>query len=69
MGWFKDWKNTRHIKIGDDVSPEEFNMLYRVVKRSNSIRRALSVLWRVLIDVCAIVAAVFSVLAYLKQSV
>lgn len=66
MGWFKDWKGTRHIKIGDDVSPEEFNMLYRSVKRSNSARHVLGIVWRVLIDVCAIVAAVFSVLAYFK---
>lgn len=64
MSWFTDWKSTRHIKLGDDISPEEFNVLYRSVRRSNSARRVLSIVWRVLID--AIVAAVFSVLAYLK---
>lgn len=66
MSWFTDWKSTRHIKLGDDVSSKEFNVLYRSVRRSNSARRVLSIVWRVLIDACAIVAAVFSVLAYLK---
>lgn len=66
MGWFKDWKGTRHISIGDDISPEEFNMLYRSVKRSNSVRRVFCIIWKALLGICTIIAAVFSVLGYFK---
>lgn len=66
MSWFTDWKSTRHVMADDDISSEEFNMLYRSVRRSNSARRVLSVAWQALLGICAIVAAVFSVLSYLQ---
>ena len=66
MGWFRDWKISRCIRIGDDISPEEFEMLYRSVKHSNSVRHVFGTIWKFLIGICTIIAAVFSVLSYFK---
>ena len=67
MGFLKDWRATRKMKTGRQLSQEELNQLYRVVKKSTRIKGVLRAVWAVIAGVCSIVAAVFSVLAYLKQ--
>lgn len=66
MGFFKSWKNTRHIHIGDNISEEQFRDLYKVVSVQAQWKKKLRLVWNIILGICTIIAAVFSVLAFFK---
>lgn len=60
------WK-TRKIKPKDHITSEQLNELYQAFKTERRIKSALRAILSAIAWVCTVVAAVFSVLAYLKQ--
>lgn len=59
--------NTRKIKPGGHITNDQLNELYRAVKTENRIRSVLRTILSAVAWICTVVAAVFSVLSYLKQ--
>lgn len=66
MSFFDSWWRTRGIKPGDDITTEQFNDLYRAAKGEHKVRSTLKFIWAVIMGLCTIAAAIFSVLAYFK---
>lgn len=63
---FKSLWKTRKIKPGDHMTDEQFNELYQAVKTERRVKSVLRAVFAAVSWVCTVVAAVFSVLAYLK---
>lgn len=63
----KSWWNTRKIKPGDHITNDQLNEMYRSVKTETRIRSVLRAILSAVAWICTVVAAVFSVLSYLKQ--
>lgn len=57
----KSWIKTRN-PVGADA-----NDLLDAIRFGNSVRHLLSRIWTIIIDICAITAAVFSVLSFFKD--
>lgn len=58
--------NTRRIKPGDHITEEQLKELFRAAKTDIRIRSVLRSVFSAIAWVCTVVAAVFSVLSYLK---
>lgn len=63
---FKAWIETRNIPQRR-LSDAEIETLKKAMSFEHSIKSAAHIVWRIFIDLCAVVAAVFGVLAYFKQ--
>ena len=59
--------NTRKIKPGDDITDSQLKELFQAAKTEHRIRSALRSVLAAVAWICNVVAAVFSVLSYLKQ--
>ncbi len=66
MKGFRAWWNTRNLKPGHSLSEEQISELLQAIKFRDRWKRFFHSLWSILIGVCTIIAAVFSVLAYFK---
>lgn len=62
----KAWWNTRNITTTEDLTEDQLTELMQAVKFERRTRKVLHTFWAALMGICAIVAAVFSVLAYFK---
>lgn len=51
----------------DRLSAEELDTLKKAAIFERKIRSLAHLVWRAIIDLCAIIAAIFGVLAYFKQ--
>lgn len=60
------WLETREMK-SDRLSAEELDTLKKAAIFERKIRSLAHLVWRAIIDLCAIIAAIFGVLAYFKQ--
>lgn len=58
--------NTRKIKPGDHITDSQLKELFQGAKTENRIRSVLRAVFSAIAWICAVVAAVFSVLSYLK---
>ena len=63
---FHAWWSTRNIKP-HRLTMDEFAVLQKAIAFESKIRSIVRFVWRIFIDLCAIIAAVFGVLAYFKQ--
>lgn len=66
MNYFKAWWNTKNLKEGDKLSPEQFQELGYIMRKDSQIKNFLSISWTIITGIATIVAAIFSVLAFLK---
>lgn len=58
--------NTRKIKPGDHITEEQLNELFQATQTESRIRSVLRTILSAVAWICTVVAAVFSVLSYLK---
>ncbi len=66
MKGLKSWWNTRNYKIGERLSEDQLQELFRAVHFQRKWTSRFHALWSLLIGICTIIAALFSVLAYFK---
>lgn len=62
----KSWWNTRKIKPGDHITEEQLKELFHGAQTEHRIRSAVRAVLAAVAWICAVVAAVFSVLSYFK---
>ena len=66
MEGFKAWIKTKQMQPGR-LSVKDIGTLHKGVSFENKLRSCTAFVWRLLIDLCAVAAAVFSALSYFKQ--
>ena len=66
MEGLKAWLKTANMPQRR-LSADELQTLRKAVSFENKLRSCTAFVWRLLIDLCAVAAAVFSALSYFKK--
>ena len=66
MKGFKEWKKAQKFDPEAPFTVNEFEELARGIEFGVKVRKILRTIWNIILGVCAILAAVFSILAYFK---
>ena len=65
--YLKARSKIKNINPQNKISDDDMKSLFEAVRFESKIKHHLQLLWNFLIGLCTIIAAIFSVLAYLKS--